>query len=111
MKRGRGIHRCRSFRCAKRWAVLWLRGDDAPDARHWFPALSKRTSGLILWGAPMPVSRFVYPIHKRRHRHYSHSSGGDKLMFSHIMIGANDLDRSKTFYDKVLGALGIGPGH
>jgi catechol 2,3-dioxygenase-like lactoylglutathione lyase family enzyme len=31
-------------------------------------------------------------------------------MFSHIMIGANDLDRAKTFYDAVLGTLGIGPG-
>jgi catechol 2,3-dioxygenase-like lactoylglutathione lyase family enzyme len=30
-------------------------------------------------------------------------------MFSHIMIGTNDLERAKGFYDKVLGALGIGP--
>ena len=30
-------------------------------------------------------------------------------MFSHIMIGTNDLDRAKNFYDKVLGALGIAP--
>jgi catechol 2,3-dioxygenase-like lactoylglutathione lyase family enzyme len=30
-------------------------------------------------------------------------------MFSHIMIGTNDLDRAKAFYDKVLGTLGIGP--
>lgn len=30
-------------------------------------------------------------------------------MFSHIMIGANDLDRAKTFYDKLLGAIGVGP--
>jgi len=28
-------------------------------------------------------------------------------MFSHIMVGSNDLDRSKTFYDAALGALGI----
>lgn len=26
------------------------------------------------------------------------------------MIGTNDLDKAKTFYDKVLGALGIPPG-
>lgn len=32
-------------------------------------------------------------------------------MFSHIMIGTNDLDRAKTFYDKLLGTLGIGPAH
>jgi catechol 2,3-dioxygenase-like lactoylglutathione lyase family enzyme len=31
-------------------------------------------------------------------------------MFSHIMIGSNDLDRSKAFYDAVLGALGMRPG-
>ena len=31
-------------------------------------------------------------------------------MFSHVMLGANDLERSKTFYDAILGTLGIGPG-
>jgi hypothetical protein len=31
-------------------------------------------------------------------------------MFSHIMIGANDIDASKKFYDAVLGALGIPKG-
>ena len=31
-------------------------------------------------------------------------------MFSHIMIGANDIHASKTFYDAVMGALGISPG-
>lgn len=30
-------------------------------------------------------------------------------MFSHIMIGTNDLDRAKTFYDAVLGKLGVPP--
>ena len=30
-------------------------------------------------------------------------------MFSHIMIGTNDLAKAKTFYDAVLGTLGIGP--
>jgi len=32
-------------------------------------------------------------------------------MFSHIMIGTNDLERSKAFYDAVLGALGVKPGN
>lgn len=32
-------------------------------------------------------------------------------MFSHIMIGTNDLTRSKAFYDATLGALGVPPGH
>ena len=31
-------------------------------------------------------------------------------MFSHIMIGSNDLDRAKAFYDAVLGTLGVAPG-
>ena len=31
-------------------------------------------------------------------------------MFSHVMIGTNDLDRAKTFYDAVLGTLDIKPG-
>jgi catechol 2,3-dioxygenase-like lactoylglutathione lyase family enzyme len=30
-------------------------------------------------------------------------------MFSHIMVGTNDLDRAKSFYDAVLGALGVPP--
>jgi catechol 2,3-dioxygenase-like lactoylglutathione lyase family enzyme len=30
-------------------------------------------------------------------------------MFSHIMIGTNDLDRAKTFYDKLLATLGVPP--
>ena len=31
-------------------------------------------------------------------------------MFSHVMIGSNDLERSRRFYDAVLGTLGIPPG-
>ncbi len=30
-------------------------------------------------------------------------------MFSHVMIGTNDLDRAKSFYDTVLGTLDIPP--
>jgi catechol 2,3-dioxygenase-like lactoylglutathione lyase family enzyme len=30
-------------------------------------------------------------------------------MFSHIMVGTNDLDRAKGFYDAVLGTLGVPP--
>lgn len=30
-------------------------------------------------------------------------------MFSHIMIGTNDLEKAKTFYDATLGALGVPP--
>ena len=31
-------------------------------------------------------------------------------MFSHVMVGTADLDRSKRFYDAVLGTLGIKAG-
>lgn len=31
-------------------------------------------------------------------------------MFSHVMIGTNNLERAKAFYDAVLGALGVAPG-
>ena len=30
-------------------------------------------------------------------------------MFSHIMIGTNDLEKAKAFYDSVLGTLGVPP--
>lgn len=31
-------------------------------------------------------------------------------MFSHIMLGANDIQQSKTFYDAILAVLGHEPG-
>ena len=31
-------------------------------------------------------------------------------MFSHVMLGVNDLEASRQFYDSLLGTLGIGPG-
>ena len=31
-------------------------------------------------------------------------------MFSHVMLGANDIEASKKFYDAALGELGIQPG-
>ena len=31
-------------------------------------------------------------------------------MFSHIMVGASDINESKMFYDAILGALGHEPG-
>ena len=30
-------------------------------------------------------------------------------MFSHIMIGSNDIARSKKFYDAIFGVLGVSP--
>lgn len=31
-------------------------------------------------------------------------------MFSHVMVGTNDLDRAKKFYDALLGTLGVPAG-
>ncbi len=31
-------------------------------------------------------------------------------MFSHVMLGANNIEKSKAFYDAILGALGYEPG-
>jgi catechol 2,3-dioxygenase-like lactoylglutathione lyase family enzyme len=31
-------------------------------------------------------------------------------MFSHVMVGADDVAASKKFYDATLGALGVPPG-
>ena len=31
-------------------------------------------------------------------------------MFSHVMVGTNDLDKAKKFYDAVLGAIGVPEG-
>src|SRR5262249_40446069 len=34
----------------------------------------------------------------------------EKRMFTHVMVGANDLAASKKFYDAVLGVLGMAEG-
>jgi catechol 2,3-dioxygenase-like lactoylglutathione lyase family enzyme len=31
-------------------------------------------------------------------------------MFSHVMVGTNDLDKARAFYDSLLATLGVGPG-
>ena len=31
-------------------------------------------------------------------------------MFTHVVVGSNDLDRAQAFYDAVMGELGIGAG-
>ena len=34
----------------------------------------------------------------------------EKIMFSHVMVGANSIEESKKFYDAILGAIGYAPG-
>ena len=31
-------------------------------------------------------------------------------MFTHVTVGANDIEASRRFYDAALGALGVAPG-
>lgn len=41
--------------------------------------------------------------------YHRRSTTGDKTtMFSHVMVGSNDIERSKRFYDAVLAVLGAG---
>src|SRR3954453_16703910 len=51
---------------------------------------------------------------RRRVRHSNHCDertlGEEDGMFSHIMIGTNDLEKAKSFYDALLGALDVPPG-
>ena len=35
---------------------------------------------------------------------------GEDFMFSHVMVGADDIDVAKKFYDATFGALGAAPG-
>ena len=41
---------------------------------------------------------------------FAQTAPQEKPMFSHVMVGVNDLEASKTFYDALLGTLGIAPG-
>src|SRR3954467_14391654 len=50
----------------------------------------------------MPSASGFDPAGKTFRRKYS--------LFSHVMIGTNDLEKAKTFYDALLGTLGISPG-
>src|SRR5438309_8057755 len=50
----------------------------------------------------MPSASGFDPAGKTFRRKYS--------LFSHVMIGTNDLDRAKSFYDALLGTLGVPPG-
>jgi catechol 2,3-dioxygenase-like lactoylglutathione lyase family enzyme len=32
-------------------------------------------------------------------------------MFNHVFLGTNDIDKSRSFYDRVMSVLGLGTGH
>jgi catechol 2,3-dioxygenase-like lactoylglutathione lyase family enzyme len=44
------------------------------------------------------------------HDNLRHFAQLEMNMFNHVMVGANDVEESKKFYDAVLGALGTAPG-
>jgi catechol 2,3-dioxygenase-like lactoylglutathione lyase family enzyme len=45
---------------------------------------------------------------KRRQRLRSFGQHWEEIgMFSHVMIGTNDLEKAKSFYDALLGTLGV----
>jgi len=40
----------------------------------------------------------------------AHQNNQEICMFSHVILGVNDLEASRKFYDALLGALGMKPG-
>lgn len=38
------------------------------------------------------------------------TDNGEDFMFSHVMVGADDIDVAKKFYDATFGAMGAAPG-
>src|SRR6516164_2514637 len=92
------------------WASHW--------PKHWASALGLST-GPQHWASQhrtKPCTRNTTPApgscgkagFGRRSAAYQ---AGEEAMFSHVMIGANDVDASKKFYDAVLGAIGIPAGN
>jgi catechol 2,3-dioxygenase-like lactoylglutathione lyase family enzyme len=52
----------------------------------------------------------LWPPCEERQQGVQQAQGGENSMFSHIMIGSNDMARSKKFYDALFAAMGAGPG-
>jgi catechol 2,3-dioxygenase-like lactoylglutathione lyase family enzyme len=71
----------------------------APDGMRWTSARDKGNLALIAASQLRGIAR------------YPGQPGKEGAMFSHVMIGTNDVEKAKAFYDKVLGVLGIAPGH
>jgi catechol 2,3-dioxygenase-like lactoylglutathione lyase family enzyme len=75
------------------------------------PAATQRNSEG--WSAKFPLP--TEPHHnghtcEERQQGVQPAQGGENTMFSHIMIGSNDIARSKKFYDALFAAMGAGPG-
>src|SRR6476659_2073506 len=44
------------------------------------------------------------------HEHARVTNKKERSVFSHVMVGVNNLEKSRKFYDAIFGAIGIGPG-
>ena len=80
------------------------------------------SSRLAYWGRLVffkPVSGAFYLVSKRskclNRRRFTHNNlhqltttKGIIIMLNHVMIGSNDIEKSKRFYDAVLAVLGAG---
>ena len=58
----------------------------------------------------MPIERAVVLMHEADRSPpvvELRSTQRRNAMFSHVMVGANDLEASRKFYDAVLGTLGV----
>ena len=56
---------------------------------------------IVLVNLRVPFARFQFALYR---------APKETVVFSHVMLGVNDLEVSKKFYDALLGTLGIGPG-
>ena len=60
---------------------------------------------LVILSGPQAAFRLRDEVLRARNAHK-----GENEMFSHIMIGSNDIARSKKFYDALFAAMGAQPG-
>ena len=61
----------------------------------------------------MPAALLAFPAQKSQSRSGISrpvNIGRSCSVFSHVMIGTNDLEKAKSFYDALLGTLGVPPG-
>src|ERR1700759_365310 len=80
--------RCESF------SMTSKRRQQGSSSRPFIPA---RVSARTACGTPAASGK-------------NRQQGARAKMFSHVMIGTNDLDKAKSFYDALLGTLGTKPG-
>jgi catechol 2,3-dioxygenase-like lactoylglutathione lyase family enzyme len=69
-----------------------------------------KANGAVYIARQRAPRRVVPPRENARQlRLFVQKLGGIEEMFSHVMIGTNDLEKAKAFYDALLGTLGVRP--